>query len=101
MIGGSAPTDLSVDVKMLDIQILAGHEARYELKTGRRAAALAVRGAGSFSTEEDSLLFHHRDFMVIDTVPGETISLKAQENVRVILIDVPENPGYPLYSKRP
>ena len=37
----------------------------------------------------------------MDTKHGETLSLKAQENVRVILIDVPENPGYPLYSKRP
>ena len=43
MIGGSAPTDLSVDVRMLDIQILAGNEAQYELKSGRRAAVLAVR----------------------------------------------------------
>lgn len=101
MIGGSAPTDLSVDVRMLDIQILAGNEAQYELKSGRRAAVLAVRGAGSFCGEEESLLFRQRDFMVMDTKLGETLSLKAQDNVRVILIDVPENPGYPLYSKRP
>lgn len=101
IIGGFAPTDLSIDVRMLDIQMLAGNEAYYELKSGRRVAALAVRGEGSFTADGTSLSFLHRDFMVMDTKQDERISLKAQANVRIILIDVPENPGYPLYSKRP
>ncbi|GAB6928694.1 hypothetical protein JCM10914A_26770 [Paenibacillus sp. JCM 10914] len=101
VIGHGAPPDLSVDVRMLDYQVLAGNQATYELESGRRAAALAVRGSGSFRSGGDALSFGHRDFMVIDTESGETLTLDAQENVRILLIDVPVNPGYPLYSKRP
>lgn len=101
IIGGCAPTDVSIDVSMLDIEVLAGNEVHYELKTGRLVAALAVRGEGSFIADGASLPFLHRDFMVLTTKHDERISLKAQANVRIILIDVPENPGYPLYSKRP
>lgn len=100
LIGGGSPVDLSVDAGMLDIQILAGHEARYDLKPGRYAAALAIRGRGSFGSGEDELVFHHRDFVVMKTEEEETLTLKAQDNLRMILVDVPEEPGYPLYAKR-
>ncbi|ANY73024.1 pirin family protein [Paenibacillus ihbetae] len=101
LIGSGSPVDVSVDARMLDIQILAGHEAKYELKPGRYAAALTVRGKGKFNSAEDELVFHHRDFVVLKSEDGEWLTLKAQDNLRMILIDVPEDPGYRLYAKRP
>lgn len=107
IIGDGSPVDVSVDVQILDLQVLAGHTAIYDLKPGRVLSALAVRGDGFWHTdsgeEEGMLPFRHRDFLVIENHSNslEVWRLRAAENIRMILIDVPQNPGYPLFSKRP
>ncbi|MEK3732158.1 MULTISPECIES: pirin family protein [Paenibacillus] len=107
IIGDGSPVDVSVDVHMIDLQVLAGHKAAYELKPGRMLAALAVRGGGVWyrdSENDGSMLpFLHRDFMVIEhgSEGPEGWSLLASDDIRMILIDVPRDPGYPLYAKRP
>lgn len=107
VIGDRSPADLTVDVRMFDIQLQAGKEMPYTLEKGRLLAALAVRGTGSWSGRQEDgegvekLDFRYRDFMVIRAGSEETFLLSASEPLRMILIDVRENPGYPLYPKRP
>lgn len=103
IIGDGSPADLSVDVRMYEVHLLEGRELNYSLQTGRILSALAIRGSGSFSgqADGDALAFRHQDFMLLRSDTAESVRLTAAENVRMILIDVPENPGYSLYPKRP
>ena len=103
VIGDRSPADLSVDVRMYDVHLLEGKEMIYSLQSGRILSALAIRGGGHWSGQagEDELPFHHKDFMLLSAGTDEELRLRAAENLRMILIDVPENPGYPLYPKRP
>ena len=108
VIGDRSPADLTVDVRMYDIQLHADKSMTYTLEEGRVLTGLAVRGAGSWSGQADAsraeaeiLNFRHRDFMVMNAQGRETLILTAAEPLRMILVDVRENPGYPLYPKRP
>lgn len=73
------------------------------LLQGRVLTALAVRGSGIWNgqTEGGQLQFHHKDFVLLSSNANELLSLTASEGLRMILIDVPDNPGYPLYKKKP
>lgn len=103
VIGDRSPADLSVDVRMYDVQLQEGKSMSYTLQQGRMLTALAVRGGGIWSgqTEGDKLPFHHKDLMLLSSDTNEMLCLSASEALRMILIDVPNNPGYPLYPKKP
>ncbi|NMO97366.1 pirin family protein [Paenibacillus lemnae] len=108
VIGNRSPVDLTVDVNMVDVRMEPGKEMNFSLGKGRSMAALALRGGGSWSAQENStgierLPFQHKDFIVWkgNDEGALTLSLKAEESLRMICIDVPEDPGYPLYAKKP
>lgn len=103
VIGDGSPADVSVDVRMYEVQLHAGKVMDYSLQTGRILSALAIRGSGSFSGQADGeeLKFRHQDIVLLSSDTEESIQLTAAEGLRMILIDVPENPGYSLYAKRP
>ncbi|SMF90742.1 hypothetical protein SAMN05661091_5217 [Paenibacillus uliginis N3/975] len=103
VIGDRSPADLSVDARMYDIHLQEGKSITYMLLQGRVLTALAVRGSGIWNgqTEGGQLQFHHKDFVLLSSNANELLSLTASEGLRMILIDVPDNPGYPLYKKKP
>ncbi|WP_106768991.1 pirin family protein [Paenibacillus faecalis] len=103
VIGDRSPADLSVDVHMYDVHLKEGKSISYKLKKGRALAALAVRGQGTWGgqSEGDELSFHHKDFVLLCSDHDELLRLEASDTLRMILIDVPDDPGYPLYPKKP
>jgi redox-sensitive bicupin YhaK (pirin superfamily) len=105
VIGGNAPIKLDTDVNMYDWSLEPGSEFRYLLDPSRLLAFLVIRGQGrskaAADTEELQAL-SHKDFAVIQaTKEGEALHLRAdvEQGLRVIAIEVPEDPGYALYRK--
>jgi redox-sensitive bicupin YhaK (pirin superfamily) len=117
VIGGDAPIQLDTDVRMYDWEIEPGAVFSYDLELGRRLAFLVIRGEGVGSVggrdqgqvqdqgqdqEQDRKTLSHKDFVVAQAVgEGEALHLVAgsEQVLRIIAIDVPEDPGYALYRK--
>jgi redox-sensitive bicupin YhaK (pirin superfamily) len=113
VIGGDAPIQLDTDVRMYDWAIEPGASFSYELEQGRRMAFLVIRGEGVGSVvghgqeqeqglEQERKTLSHKDFVVAQA-EGESEALHlvagSEQVLRIIAIDVPEDPGYALYRK--
>lgn len=113
VIGGDAPIQLDTDVRMYDWELAPGAAFSYSLEPGRKLALLVIRGEGAGEVgaagQEQGLeqgqgrkTLSHKDFVVAQaTGEGEALHLQAgsEQALRIIAIDVPENPGYALYRK--
>ncbi|MDR6552574.1 pirin family protein [Paenibacillus qinlingensis] len=118
VIGAEAPIQLDTDVRMYDWQLEPGTAFSYALELGRRLAFLVIRGegegvvasaglAGQEQTQgQEQVQGHktlsHKDFAVAQAEgEGEALHLQvgSAQSLRIIAIDVPENPGYALYRK--
>lgn len=119
VIGGDAPIQLDTDVRMYDWELGPGAAFSYDLALGRRLALLVIRGEGAGSVaavgrgldreqgqeqgqEQERKNLSHKDFVVAQAVgEGEALHLLAgsEQGLRIIAIDVPEDPGYALYRK--
>ncbi|CAH1219014.1 hypothetical protein PAECIP111891_04826 [Paenibacillus allorhizoplanae] len=113
VIGGDAPIQLDTDVRMYDWAIEPGAAFSYDLELGRSTAFLVIRGEGvgnvvgrgqeqAQNQEQDRKTLSHKDFVVAQAV-GEAQALHlvadSEQGLRIIAIDVPEDPGYALYRK--
>lgn len=106
VIGGDAPIELDTDANMFDWHLEPGASFTYSLAPKRQLAYLVIRGQGSSESAADSnepLTLSHKDFVVVqnDKQVEETLHLRAdsEQGLRIIAIEVPENPGYALYHK--
>lgn len=119
VIGGDAPIQLDTDARMYDWELEPGAAFSFDLELGRRLAFLVIRGegAGGVAAAGQELgqgqgqgqeqgqkrkTLSHKDFVVAQaTGEGEALHLRAgsEQGLRIIAIDVPENPGYVLYRK--
>lgn len=98
IIGSGAPIELVADAQAWDIEVKPGAAYRRSVEAGRSLAVLAIRGNGAL----DDTPVHHRDFAVYNAETSAEVSLQAvgDENLRVIVIEVPTTVDYPLYQKR-
>ncbi|GGD80518.1 pirin family protein [Paenibacillus nasutitermitis] len=106
VIGEGSPISIVADARMYDVTVEAGQSYRHRIEAGRTLSALAIRGGGSWSYEEDpanNTAFSHKDFVVVRADAGLNVNITASETaapLRLILIDVPTTVDYPLYPKR-
>jgi redox-sensitive bicupin YhaK (pirin superfamily) len=119
VIGGDSPIELDTDVQLYDWQLEPGAAFSYDLELGRRLAFLVIRGQGAGMVaaeaaglgqgqgqgqeqEQGHKTLSHKDFVVAKAeAAGEAIHLRAdsEQGLRIIAINVPEDPGYVLYRK--
>ncbi|UJF33540.1 pirin family protein [Paenibacillus hexagrammi] len=102
VIGEGSPVHIQTEARMYDIQLDPGAKYSYPLSEGALVAFLAIRGSGEAVTGNDAAVpIAHKDFAVAKAdASGESLSLTAgEEGLRVVAIELPEKPGYPLYRK--
>ncbi len=103
VIGGDSPIKLDADVKMYDWSLEPGSEFSYTLTPSRQLAFLVIRGQGTSEIAAEKLqAWSHKDFAIVQaTTEGEALHLRADsdQGLRIIAIEVPEDPGYTLYHK--
>jgi quercetin 2,3-dioxygenase len=102
VIGGNSPIKLDTDVNMYDWSLQPGAEFSYKLDPNRLLALLVIRGQGASVAADSNQALAHKDFAVIEAAKeGEFLKLQADsdQGVRIIAIEVPEDPGYALYRK--
>lgn len=100
VIGKDSPVQLDTDVQMCDIQVAPGGSYSQKIDSNRSLAILAFEGNGEIKAENTSTLtFREKDFIVMNSDDRDEVTLKSEENLRLILIEVPTSLSYPLYSK--
>ncbi|NOU88466.1 hypothetical protein GC102_22305 [Paenibacillus sp. LMG 31460] len=103
VIGGDSPIKLDADVNMYDWSLEPGSEFSYTLTPSRPLTFLVIRGQGTSELAAEKLqAWSHKDFAIVQaTMEGETLHLRADsdQGLRIIAIEVPEDPGYTLYHK--
>jgi redox-sensitive bicupin YhaK (pirin superfamily) len=106
VIGEGSPIELVSDVRMLDVELEADSEYSITIDAGRTLAALLIRGKGvwidnQYGKQQD-IHSEHQDFIVLEADTGESAdaTLRAEERLRVILIDIPTEVNYPLYKNK-
>ncbi|MFC5450494.1 pirin family protein [Paenibacillus aestuarii] len=103
VIGSESPIKLDAEALMYDWTLQPGAEFRYALTPGRNLALLVIRGQAEASAgSAPAQPLAHKDFAVVETAAeGEALVLHADsaQGSRIIAIEVPKDPGYPLYRK--
>lgn len=102
IVGDGSPLRLTVDAHMWDVAIHASASYRLPVRAGRALAALAVRGDGLWKDAETGRTdsFRHRDFIVVRAnEDGAAVVEAGGDDVRLLVIDVIDKPGYPLIRK--
>jgi redox-sensitive bicupin YhaK (pirin superfamily) len=102
VIGQGSPIALTADAKFYDIIVNVGGHVFIEATAGRSLAALAIRGSGTVADMTgQTVLLRHRDFLVAQDEPaGVRLDVAATGgDLRIACMDVPVDPGYPLYRK--
>lgn len=103
VIGGDAPIKLDTDANMYDWRLEPGAAFSYPLDPSRQLAFLVIRGQGTSEVAAGQpQVWSLKDFAVIQaTEQAEILHLKAdsEQGLRIIAIEVPEDPGYALYRK--
>lgn len=98
ILGDHSPINIVTDAKMYDIEIKNGVSFKYTLSANRTFAALAIRGNGGIVNELQD--FKNKDFTIIKTNKTETVTIKPKdEDLRLLLIEIPTEVEYPLYRK--
>ncbi|MFT9846244.1 pirin family protein [Aneurinibacillus sp. REN35] len=105
VIGQGSPVSLTTDAKMWDVHISAGQVHRPPLSSGYTLAALTIKGSGIWYEEGQNAAptaFTEKDFTVLQAESNTkvVVAADAMQDVRLILVEVPIDPGYPLYPAR-
>lgn len=104
VIGPGAPVELVADAAMWDVEVNGGAVYRHSVPEGYTLTALAIRGQGTWAAGApvQPAVFRHQDFVVAAArEESEAIVANTGEGaLRLILIQVPTNAGYPLFPKR-
>ncbi|MDP5272818.1 pirin family protein [Chengkuizengella sp. 2205SS18-9] len=100
IIGENSPIELVTDAKMYDVTVSSGSSYQHSLSSNRTLAGLVIQGDGSVTSEE-TFQFKHKDFVNVHSSEDGNVSFKSEdEEVRIILIEIPSKVDYPLYKKR-
>jgi redox-sensitive bicupin YhaK (pirin superfamily) len=101
ILGNKSPMKIVTDAGMWDIRIANGTVYTHSLSQNRILAGLAIRGNGAFSLDRnDCTLFDHKDFIIVQSGQGGEVAVQAfDQDLRIFLIEVPIDVGYPLYRK--
>lgn len=99
ILGEHSPINIVTDAKMYDVEIANGETYKYALSPNRTLAGLAIRGDGG-TIDELETSFGNKDFVIIQSEKAETITVKPKnEELRIVLIEIPTKVDYPLYRK--
>jgi redox-sensitive bicupin YhaK (pirin superfamily) len=100
VIGKDSPVQLVADVQMWDINIGTGDNYSKTIDSNRSLAILAFEGDGEIkANNQDSVYFHEKDFIVLESDKNNKVTFKAKGQLRLIMIEVPTNVDYPVYNK--
>ncbi|XEC96058.1 pirin family protein [Paenibacillus tarimensis] len=99
ILGTSSPMRLVTDAAMYDVNIAAGATYQHPFSSNRTLAGLAIRGNGGVIGRREAA-FENKDFVIIQSEESETITIKPKDqDLRIVLIEVPTEVDYPLYRK--
>ena len=101
IIGEDAPISLIAKVSMDDVTIQSGGSYSRRLTPGNWLAVVAINGKGLWQDSEGSgdLLFKARDFSVVEAIEDTSISVRAESELRLAIIEVPSQVEYALYGE--
>ncbi|WP_145326091.1 pirin family protein [Paenibacillus xylanexedens] len=101
VLGNDSPMQIVTDAQMWDVSIPQGKVYTHNLSVNRTLAGLAIRGDGTFALDTgEPTYFSHKDFMITQSKEEERIIIKAvDQDLRIVLIEVPTEVAYPLYNK--
>ncbi len=102
VLGAGAPISLVADASMADVTIAPGSRYVRALPADHSLAAVAVSGRGRWIQDWNGLEvpINAGDFSVIHTTqPTNLLVRSEQDGLRLVLIEVPTNVRYPLYSR--
>ncbi len=102
LIGQDSPLTIVTDAKMHDITLESGKNYQYTIQAGYSNAAIVVEGSGSLVEQNTNNVspLSYKDFIVIDAENQSEISFQSKnEDMRIVIIQVPTTVDYPLYRK--
>ncbi|MEJ8547870.1 pirin family protein [Brevibacillus borstelensis] len=103
IIGTDAPISLVTDSLMRDLVIPPAHSYTWQLPKGYSLAAVVVTGKGELLPAADggATGLHSGDFAVVSVDQAEALQFTASsdEELRLVVIQVPSEVAYPLYRK--
>lgn len=101
LLGNNSPMQIVTDAQMWDVLIPQGTVYTHRLSLGRTLASLAIRGEGTLLSDTmKATHFSHKDFIIVQSEQEERVAIQAHDqDLRMLLIEVPTEVDYPLYSK--
>jgi redox-sensitive bicupin YhaK (pirin superfamily) len=99
VIGEGSPVQLVADVQMCDIVIQSKVTYSHSLDPNKTLAILAFEGQGNIVTNDQSVSFNEKDFSVVNSAEDGNVTIQANNDLRLIIIEVPTNVDYPVYPK--
>ncbi|WP_416829647.1 pirin family protein [Ectobacillus polymachus] len=104
IIGEGSPIHLEANAQMWDVTVQPGRVYTHSIPSGYSLATLAIRGNGIWKNEKEeneSAIFQHKDFIVLeaDSKTDVTLIANKDEELRIVIIQVPTQVDYPLYKK--
>lgn len=101
ILGNGSPMKIVTDAGMWDIRIPNGSVYTHSLSQKRTLAGLAIRGDGVLTVDTNQpTRFTHEDFVIVQSGQGGEAAIQAvDKDIRIFLIEVPEEVDYPLYNK--
>ena len=102
LVGPGSPVDfLQSDATIMELTFSQKGQFVHSLESGRYLNALAVRHDGHLQNGEVGKSLAHRDYGVVFADRSGEVTLQGDAGTRLLLIDVPRNPGYRLLQKQP
>lgn len=103
VIGEGAPVSLVAPVSMQEVTIPPGAEYHRILGAGQTLAAVTITGEGTWRAErtQQEIPVQSKDFTVIHAGDETVLSIKGKKAgaLRLAIIEVPAQVGYPLYGE--
>lgn len=101
LLGNNSPMQIVTDAQMWDVLIPKGTVYTHRLSLGRSLASLAIRGEGTLLSDTiKETHFSHKDFIIVQSEQEEKVALQAvDQDLRMLIIEVPTEVDYPLYRK--
>lgn len=99
VIGEGSPVQLVADVQMWDIEIQSKGTYSHSHNLNKTLTILAFKGQGNIATNDQFVSFNEKDFTVVNSTEEGSVTIEANNDLRLILIEVPTNVDYPVYPK--
>ncbi|WP_139490545.1 pirin family protein [Brevibacillus dissolubilis] len=101
ILGNDSPVQLVADSMMWDVTVSAGQTYEHEIPAGYSLAGLVCTGKSSWQSEGEKRLAEAREFVVCDASESSRVSIEASadQDTRLILIQVPSVLPYPSYKQ--